>query len=265
MKFSLVDGYRQEAQPGVYGTCPVCGEAMVAKCGEIKIPHWAHKGRRTCDPWWEPETEWHRAWKGHFPEGWQEVVHYADNGEKHIADVKTDRGWVIEFQRSYLNPEERRSRNAFYAKLVWVVDGTRRKRDSEQFRNALNGATPIGSNARLRIHFPDECALLREWSGSNAPVFIDFGPGPTLWWILAEMPNGSVDVGAFARADLIEVLREGDTPKAREFEGFVGSLRRVALGGEPRPVVQPPNQTNSQSLPDIRQHPMYPIRRRRRL
>jgi hypothetical protein len=41
---------------------------------------------------------------------WQEIVHRSDSGEKHIADVKTDHGWVIEFQHSYLNPEERRSR-----------------------------------------------------------------------------------------------------------------------------------------------------------
>ena len=265
MKFSLVNGQRQVAQPDLVGKCPMCDQAMIAKCGEVKMWHWAHKGRRTCDPWWETETEWHRAWKGHFPDEWQEVVHYAESGEKHIADVKTDHGWVIEFQHSYLKPEERRSRNAFYSKLVWVVDGTRRKRDSEQFRNALNRATPIGSNARLRIYFAEECTILREWSGSHAPVFIDFGSGPTLWWILAEMPNGSVDVGAFARADLIEILREGETPKAREFEAFVGSLRGTTSGAEPRPDAQPPNRTDPHPVPDVRQHSMYPIRRSRRL
>ncbi len=265
MKFSLVNGHRHEAQPGLYGTCPACRQAMIAKCGEVKIPHWAHKGRRTCDPWWESETEWHRAWKGHFPEGWQEVVHYAESGEKHIADVKTDRGWVIEFQHSYLKPEERRSRDSFYVKLVWVVDGARRKRDSEQFRNALNQGTPIGSSNGRRIHFPEDGAILREWSGSPAPVFIDFGTGPTLWWILAQMPNGSVDVAPYARANLIEVLREGGTPKAREFEEFVGSLRGHGSRAEPQPVAQTLNRADPQPAPDIRRHPMYPIRRSRRL
>ena len=51
------------------------------------------KGRRFCDPWWENETEWHRAWKDQFPADWQEIVHHAEDGEKHIADVKTDR-WL---------------------------------------------------------------------------------------------------------------------------------------------------------------------------
>ena len=165
MKFSIVNGQRQEAQPSLSGKCPVCDQAMIAKCGEVNIWHWAHKGRRACDPWWENETEWHRAWKGQFPESWQEIVHQADSGEKHIADVKTDHGWVIEFQHSYLKPEERRSRDAFYPKLAWVVNGVRRKRDSEQFRNALSRAMHDGSNARMRIPFADECAILRDWAG----------------------------------------------------------------------------------------------------
>jgi competence protein CoiA len=218
-----------------------------------------------CDPWWENETEWHRAWKGKFPESWQEIVHQADSGEKHIADVKTDQGWVIEFQHSYINPEERRSRNAFYPKLVWVVNGARRKRDSEQFRNALSRGTPIGSNARIRIPFADECAILREWSDSHVPVFIDFGGGSTLWWILAGTPNGSVDVAPFARSDLIEIHREGETQKAREFEEFVNFLRGPASRVEPHALTQPLNRTDPRPVPVVPRYRIYPIRRGRRL
>src|SRR5579872_4564917 len=103
-KFALVEGQRQEAQPGLTGKCQFCEKPMVAKCGKTRIKHWAHIGKRTCDLWWENETEWHRAWKGHFPAEWQEIVHQAQNGEKHIADVKTDLGWVLEFQHSYIKP-----------------------------------------------------------------------------------------------------------------------------------------------------------------
>jgi len=46
--------------------------------------------------------------KDQFPADWQEHVQHAETGERHIADVKTSRGWVIEFQHSYLKPEERR-------------------------------------------------------------------------------------------------------------------------------------------------------------
>jgi hypothetical protein len=123
---------------------------MVAKCGEERIWHWAHQGTRTCDSWWEPETEWHRAWKGKFPIAWQEVIHPAENGEKHIADVKTDHGWVIEFQYSFIKPDERRSRNAFYPKLVWVVNGTRRKRDRAQFLRACEHGVPLRKDSPVR-------------------------------------------------------------------------------------------------------------------
>ena len=126
MKFALINGERREAEPSRMGECPSCGNPVVAKCGEVRIKHWAHKARARCDAWWETETEWHRAWKNQFPSEWQEVIHYAENGEKHIADVKTDQGWVIEFQHSHIKPDERGSREDFYGKLIWVVDGNRR-------------------------------------------------------------------------------------------------------------------------------------------
>ncbi len=184
MKFALVNGDKVEAAKGAKGLCPICGSELIARCGEVKVNHWAHKGNRNCDPWWENETEWHRAWKDRFPKSWQEVVHKADNGEKHIADVKTDQGWAIEFQHSYIKPEERRSRDTFYQKLVWVVDGTRRKRDGAQFLNALNRGIPIGSNSPIVRTISNKCVLLREWAGSPSPVFFDFGGEQVLWWLL---------------------------------------------------------------------------------
>lgn len=227
MKFSLINGQRQEAQPKLSGKCPVCDQATVAKCGEIKIWHWAHKGHRTCDPWWENETEWHRDWKGHFPVGWQEIVHKSESGEKHIADVKTDQGWVIEFQYSYINPEERRSRDAFYPKLAWVVNGTRRKRDVQQFKNALYRSIGVGSNSQIRKAFAGECAILRDWGSSNAPVFFDFGAGPSLWWLLKSVPDGSAYVMPFSRGDFIQTHLGGATQQVRDFEGLVNDISKL--------------------------------------
>src|SRR6266705_700580 len=138
MKFALINGERREAEPGLTGACPIHGHPMVARCGDLRTWHWAHKGSLSCDPWWENETEWHRNWKGRFPRDWQEVICQAEQGEKHIADVKTDREWVIEFQHSHIKPEERRLRDLFYKRLIWVVDGTRRKRDAMQFLKSWN-------------------------------------------------------------------------------------------------------------------------------
>jgi len=123
MQYALVDGMRREATTGGRGLCPTCGAAMIAKCGPRIMHHWAHAGRRNCDPWWENETEWHRAWKNLFPAECREISHVAADGEIHRADIKTPTGIVIEVQHSAMTDAERRSREDFYGNLVWVIDG----------------------------------------------------------------------------------------------------------------------------------------------
>lgn len=225
MKFALVDGQRQEALPNLSARCPWCERPMVPKCGQVRIWHWAHEGTLLCDPWWENETEWHRNWKGQFPVNWQEFVCRAENGEKHVADVRTDYGWVIEFQHSYIRPEERRSRDSFYPKLVWVVDGARRKRDKAQFLEAWEYGVPVGTGSALRKVFPDECALLREWAGSQVPIFFDFGEEAVLWWLLASSHDGRAYVGQFSRAQFIELHRSGAKEEGRDFDSLVRHVR----------------------------------------
>ena len=240
MKFALVNGQRQEAQPNLSGECPGCGRPTVAKCGEVRVRHWAHKGHRLCDPWWENETEWHRTWKDQFPADWQEIVHPAADGERHIADVKTGDGWVIEFQHSYIKPEERRSREAFYPKLIWVVDGTRRKRDRAQLISAWKDGVPVGGNSPVRKAFSADCRLLREWAGSNAPIFFDLGEMDRLWWLCAKSTNGSAYVHAFSRAQFIEWHRSTATEAARQFDEFVSDiLPKLIADYESRPRAQP--------------------------
>jgi len=190
---------------------------MAAKCGEVRVWHWAHKGRLVCDPWWENETKWHRDWKDQFPADWQEVVQTAGNGERHIADVKTGDGWVIEFQHSHIKPEERRSREAFYGKLIWVVDGRRRTRDEAQLVNALNEGLPVGAWRRVSS---DSCVLLREWADSNAPIFVDFG-GEVLCWISSGSTDRSAYIAPYPRAQFIESHCGGATELARKFDKLV--------------------------------------------
>ena len=96
---------------------------MVAKCGPRVMHHWAHMARRNCDPWWENETAWHREWKNYFPEECREVSHTAPDGEVHRVDIKTPTGIVVEVQHSTMTDSERKSREAFYDNLIWVVDG----------------------------------------------------------------------------------------------------------------------------------------------
>lgn len=150
------------------------------------------------------------------------MIHEADQGEKHIADVKTARDWVIEFQRSPIKSEERQSREAFYKKLIWVVDGTRRKRDWGQFVKALDSGGAVTRFPNMRRISADGCVLLREWSSSASRVFFDFGEGGRIWWLLSKGAGKPVYVmplpcahfinnhlGPTDELDKIEMLAEG--------------------------------------------------------
>lgn len=175
MRFALINDKLTEAMPGlVDAVCPGCGASVIAKCGIQKTHHWAHKNMRMCDSWWETETEWHRAWKNKFPAEWQEVFFPDEQtGEKHIADVRTEHGLVIEFQHSFINPEERISREEFYKKMVWVVDGTRLSRDFPRFvKGGKFGSIELKPGIR-KAEFGYEF-FPSNWLRSSVPVVFDF-------------------------------------------------------------------------------------------
>ncbi len=217
MKFALVDGHKTEPQPGLKGICINCQSDTIAKCGQVKIWHWAHKSNVSCDPWWENETEWHRAWKNHFPTEWQENIHIdSTTGEKHIADIKTASGLVIEFQRSGIQPTEIQSREAFYKNMVWVVDGTRLKRDYPRFRNGFKDLEPsIIQQGFFLSFFPNEL-LPASWVTSSAPVYFDFhNTNPTdesednklrspLWCLFPRRVEGYAVIAGVLREQFIE-------------------------------------------------------------
>ena len=130
MLYSLVEGVRRKPFPRGKGICPYCGSPTVAKCGKKVTWHWAHQPNPDCDPWQENETEWHRQWKSQFPDSWQEIVHIdSQTNEKHVADVKTPKGLVIEFQNSPMSSDELQSREAFYDNMIWIVNGLKFVKD----------------------------------------------------------------------------------------------------------------------------------------
>ena len=214
MQYASNDGRRVEAQQGRNAHCPVCGSPVIPRCGEIRVHHWAHRGKRNCDHWWEPETGWHRDWKGHFPEAWREFLQLAADGEKHIADIRSPSGRVIEFQHSFLNPDERRAREAFYGTMTWIVDGTRRKRDRQRFVEATSSWRNWGRHNRIFIApFPDR-GLPAEWLTSSVPVYFDFGadrlpwdheptPVQRLWCLLPQRPADNAVIVEISKAAFI--------------------------------------------------------------
>lgn len=74
------------------------------------------------------ESPWHRNWKKAFPESYREKSFCCEiTGELHRADVFTSCGTAIEFQNSPITLAEVQSREAFYPKLVWVLNGKKFK------------------------------------------------------------------------------------------------------------------------------------------
>lgn len=137
MNFAIDDnGFRIKPTPKGRGNCELCSGLLIAHCGEIYSWHWQHSSDRDCDPWNEHETEWHRKWKAKFPDAWQEVI-IENYYEKHIADVQTNNGVVIEFQNSSISSSTICIREEFYGDMIWVINAESFK-DNFSIRSVVN-------------------------------------------------------------------------------------------------------------------------------
>jgi hypothetical protein len=174
MKYAIVDNIRSLAQKSVRGYCPICGSELTAKCGNYKVHHWSHKKAKNCDPWWETETEWHRNWKNNYPSDWQEFL-FTDpkTNEKHIADIHTEYNLVIEFQHSSIDLKEQTCREQFYKNMIWVVDGTRLKRDYTRFMKSFKDFIITKKKGIYLVDNTDE-VFPSNWLNSSVPVLFDF-------------------------------------------------------------------------------------------
>lgn len=232
MHLALVNGERTPPAPKINGTCPVCGAPMLAKCGTIRVHHWAHQGVRVCDDWWERELAWHRDWKNNFPLHWQESIRFANDGEKHVADVRTDAGLVIEFQHSALKPAEREAREKFYGKMVWVIDGTRLVRDLPRFLEYKDTLRSTGSKGIYTCHAPHRL-FPKNWITSSACVFFDFGDRhgepDLLWGILPYRIDGDAVIVAMPRTQFVRRATEhAEILPARAIAENIAKLMQLA-------------------------------------
>lgn len=227
MQFALVNNERAVPSVGLVGACPACGSVMIPKCGNQRVHHWAHRGERSCDSWWERETEWHRGWKGKFPTHWQEVIRHDDaSGEKHIADVCTEHGLTVEFQHSPLKPGERMAREKFYGSVTWVVDGSRLKRDLPRFLKGISSSRPVSKNGPFITSFPREM-FPDSWVDCAVPVFFDFDHAVTpsdeavwvtrpLWCLLPGRVRGRAVVLKLSREAFVSGTLKGQQLQTQE-------------------------------------------------
>jgi hypothetical protein len=190
------DGSRAEAVPKGRAVCPICKAPVIAKCGAIKVHHWAHEAGDDCDRWSEPMTQWHLDWQRCWPGLQREVVIGA-----HRADVLTVLGgsmpwlvrrdaWhylgtggvglepgarlVVEIQHSYLPAGEIAERERYYSRnarqMAWVWDCRKPHGDGRLYLHDSQGDRKL---------FTWKHARLTQRSCSY-PVFLDLGTGDLL-------------------------------------------------------------------------------------
>lgn len=178
MYLAIAGGRRLTAWPGGRATCPGCGEAVVAKCGEINAWHWSHLSGKDCDPWFEGESEWHIGWKRKTDPKFCEVMM-----GPHRADILLPSGLVIELQHSPLSPDHIREREEFYQDMIWIVDA-REFRCNLKFRDR-------GEYWSFRWKWP------RKWMfGITKTLLWDFSPRGMFH---VKKVNSSVPCGGWGR------------------------------------------------------------------
>ena len=203
MRFAISDHAKLEAKPGALGRCPSCRADLVPKCGTRRVWHWAHKGRRHCDQWWENETPWHRKWKENFPSEWQEVAVRGADGELHIADIKTPSGLVVEFQHSSISTFERQSRELFYGNMIWVLDGLRTKSDRHTFFAHVESKSGRWDNSVWTVKLnPLVPRITQRWIDSQKTVFLDFDE-EYLWRIPVEQDGWGKHAAKIPKSDFL--------------------------------------------------------------
>jgi len=116
---------RTRASPNSKAICPLCNEEVIAKCGEIKIWHWAHKVNFTCKEF-EPETERHIEMKLFFKDNFPNFELEYNLGWA-IPDLfDKNRKIAIEVQHSRLSKEKFLERTINYRKngihVLWIFD-----------------------------------------------------------------------------------------------------------------------------------------------
>ncbi|MEJ2882179.1 competence protein CoiA family protein [Pedobacter sp. GR22-6] len=157
------------------------------------------------------ETPWHRDWKMAFPKNYREICFWDKlSGHQHRADIHTPCGTTLEFQNSPISLEEMESREAYYPKLIWILNAKKfkgfrilkhlpdinsprlldyefcqsdhltmiRKKDlSQAIPKRLNFHHPELRNIPLTTCYYSFCWKYphRVWYRANCPIILDLG------------------------------------------------------------------------------------------
>lgn len=138
-----IDDYKEEMKDKI--TCAY-GHPVIAKRGEIKSHHFAHKNNCSCSAN-NNKGEWHIKFQDRAIKDVQEY-RIIKNNKIHIADICTDK-YIIEFQHSNISIKEIKNRESFYTNigysLVWVFDTSLweyqiKKKDDKYIEAKISGS-----------------------------------------------------------------------------------------------------------------------------
>jgi hypothetical protein len=184
---------------GLDAFCPCCGEPVIAKLGDIRVHHWAHKSNSDCDTFSEGETEWHKTWKSFSYIDNTEVVIEKD-GKRHRADAVGRDGIVIEYQHSPISSKDVLARESFYGKMVWVLDGRLFRFTTPKDKTFLY---PLDTHDRKSIGYLNWTHAKKAFLHSAAPIYIDIG-NYKLMRVIANEESGLVLVSSWDQQQFVD-------------------------------------------------------------
>ncbi len=197
--------------------CPQCQRPLVAKRGQLKIWHWAHKANNDppCDHT-AGETQWHLCWKAAFVKmGWRvergyEVANADGSRSRFVFDAALERdGRVVqayEFVHSLSDGYAPKGRAvvASGVKLTWVLDGS--ALSTSQRKLFVQGKGPDKIIWYRRLLKDKAFAVSQSLAGS---VLVHHGGG--LWrthvnnvWYPIDRPEGTEPPDLARRFELLK-------------------------------------------------------------
>jgi len=167
-------------EPGARARCVVCGETLIAKCGQINAWHWAHEARSACMGS-AGEGAWHRAWKQWAANHGAEVEMTT---QPHRADIVWPDGRVFELQSSYLDAGDIRKREEHYGdRMTWIYRFTQGRWDrlwnigEGWFRWDRGAPSMTMHNRPVMWHHHDRLYRVTLKIDADGRIVIKFAPG----------------------------------------------------------------------------------------
>lgn len=235
-RYAIVEGQRidiLDAKKGDKGSCPLCGELLVARKGVIRAAHWWHKHGKNCDDWYEQKGAWHRFWQDKFHKDCQEF-RLERGGARHIADIfLPGSGYVIECQYSSISSEKAMEREDFYGDMIWIVNGTRVQQDQKtgdlvkerRFQYSGHGFSFCTMKSK-------DCKISPVWKNRESFVFFDFDgtfDKPSSETDVFCLLPDEIDLGYRKEKVLVRMSQSELVNGMMEPSFFLGKLRRIGL------------------------------------